>query len=210
MHRSIITIRSNTRRPRARPDASLGYHSRLLLRKGCPPPRNSTWGCTTFIPTRGRPDLEQATSRAQYSSSILYGYFRPLAMESYTVLSRLDARNHSKILRHVLNDARTSLNATKKLSFYHNHVDFFAWIVSHRDRTKSYIRTVTAMQSLNVRVCKHIIFCYKVQEKFKISYKKFIILQLDLRLYFSNKVNFLNIINNWNMFQLLVSNKQSL
>jgi hypothetical protein len=42
MHRSIIAIRSNTRRPRAGPDASLGYHSRLLPRKGCPPPRNST------------------------------------------------------------------------------------------------------------------------------------------------------------------------
>lgn len=53
MHRSIITIRSNTRRPRARPDASLGYHSRLLPRKGCLPPQNSTWGYTTFIPTRG-------------------------------------------------------------------------------------------------------------------------------------------------------------
>jgi len=171
MHRSIITIRSNTRRPRARPDASLGYHSRLLLRKGCPPPRNSTWGCTTFIPTRGRPDLEQATSRAQYSSSILYGYFRPLAMEPYTVLSRLDARNHSNILRHVLNDARTSLNATKKLSFYHNHVDFFAWIVSHRDRTKSYIRTVIAMQSLNVRVCKHIISATRFKKNLKYHIK---------------------------------------
>lgn len=65
MHRSIITIRSNTRRPRAMPDASLGYHSRLLLRKGCPPPRNSTWGCTTFIPPYPRSlDLEHATSRS--------------------------------------------------------------------------------------------------------------------------------------------------
>lgn len=148
MHRSIITIRSNTRRPRATPDASLGYHSRLLLRKGCPPPRNSTWGCTTFIPTRGRPDLEHATSRAQHSSSILYSYFRPSA-----ILSRLDARNHSNIFIHMLNNARISFKHDQKTILRPRSCRFFfAWNFFRWDR--SCVRTKSLQCTLWTCVSK--------------------------------------------------------
>lgn len=49
MHRSIITIRSNTRRPcQARRLSGVSFP--IITPKGLPPPWNSTWGCTTFNP----------------------------------------------------------------------------------------------------------------------------------------------------------------
>lgn len=71
MHRSIITIRSNTRRPRQARRLS-GVSFPIITPKGLPPPRNSTWGCTTFAPSKGRPTSSMPL-RAALFTPILYG-----------------------------------------------------------------------------------------------------------------------------------------
>lgn len=75
MHRSIITIRSNTRRPRAPGQTPLWgiipdyYFERVAHHPGTAPE-----GVLPSSLPKARPDLEHATSRAQHSSPILYGY----------------------------------------------------------------------------------------------------------------------------------------